>query len=58
MNNKPYSKQAQKLLPDPETYDGNYIDIHIPVKDGHYVISYAKQEREGKFVWLELPYAR
>lgn len=57
-NNKEYSKQAQKQLPDPEVYEGNYIDIHVPLKDGYYVISYAKQEKDGVVTWLELPYAR
>jgi hypothetical protein len=59
MLDKQTEQKARKLLPDPMDYDGNYIDIEVPRKNGmHDVVTFAKQVKDGKPFWLALPYAR
>ena len=59
MIDKTSESKARKLLPDPSTYEGNYIDIEVPLKDGmHDVVTFAKQEKDGTVYWMALPYAR
>ncbi len=51
--------RARKLLPDPVEYKEFYIDIKVPMKNGmHGVVTFAKEEKEGKLYWMALPYAR
>ena len=59
MADKNTVKDALRQLPDPEHYEGNYIDIRIPRKNGMYeVVTFAKSTKNGKLVWIDLPYAR
>lgn len=46
-------------MPDPVEYKEFYIDIKVPMKNGmHGVVTFAKEEKEGKLYWMALPYAR
>jgi hypothetical protein len=59
MADKNTVSDALKQLPDPEHYEGNYIDIHLSRKNGMYeVVTFAKSNKNGKLVWVALPYAR
>lgn len=51
--------KARKILPDPSMYEGNYINVEVPLKEGmHDVVTFAKQEKDGAVYWTALPYAR
>ena len=59
MADKHTEKEALRQLPDPGNYEGNYIDIQVPRKNGMYeVVTFAKSKKNGKLVWMALPYAR
>lgn len=59
MADKKTEQEARQQLPDPTYYDKQYIDIHVPRKNGMYeVVTFAKSEKDGQTIWLALPYAR
>jgi hypothetical protein len=59
MADKHTEKEASKQLPDPYSYDGPYIDIHVPRKNGKYeVVTFIKSQQGDKIAWIALPYAR
>ncbi len=59
MADKHTEELARKQLPDPTTYDENYIDIHVPRNSERYeVVTFAKQDKDGSKIWIPLPYAR
>jgi hypothetical protein len=59
MADKNTERDALRQLPDPEHHESNYIDIHVPRKNGMYeVVTFAKSKKNGKTIWTALRYAR
>ena len=59
MADKHTEQEAIKQLPDQYSYDGSYVDIHVPRKNGMYeVVTFTKSRKGDKIVWTALPYAR
>jgi|GEM_PF-4495313 len=59
MADKHTEREAANQLPAPEHYEGNYINIQVPRKNGMVeVVTFMKSTKNGKLVWRALPYAR
>jgi len=59
MADKQTEQEASRQLPEPYNYEGSYIDIKVPRKNGMFeVVTFTKSRKGNKIVWVTLPYAR